>query len=236
MTLSEIDHEFDILYNNIDSGAAPALNDYEKSVLLTKAQEEIIINYYNGANARMSSFESSEEIRRYLDSLIRTESLNQLSASTENGFNKYTYSKPEKLLFILREEAIGSGEGCDNGRNLMIVPVSHETFNRVIRNPFKGPSDMKAVRLDNTESSSVVFEVYSKKAIGEYRVVYLKKPEPIVLYQLPSGYSVDGVSQPSNSDAPEAVMRKIINRAVELAKVAYIGDLGATLSINGRSQ
>ena len=42
----EFSNEFDVLYNNIMSNAAPGLNEYEKSVLLTKAQEEIVKNHF----------------------------------------------------------------------------------------------------------------------------------------------------------------------------------------------
>lgn len=37
MTLQEFSDEFDVLYNNITSNQAPGLNEYEKSVFLTKA-------------------------------------------------------------------------------------------------------------------------------------------------------------------------------------------------------
>ena len=42
MTPKEFSSQFDILYDNITSGKAPGLNDYEKSVLLTKAQDQLI--------------------------------------------------------------------------------------------------------------------------------------------------------------------------------------------------
>ena len=47
MTTNEFEWEFDVLYNNIASNAAPGINSYEKSVLLTKAQDELIKNYFN---------------------------------------------------------------------------------------------------------------------------------------------------------------------------------------------
>ena len=47
MTIKEFSDEFDILYNNINSNQAPGLNDYEKSIFLTKAQEELILSYYS---------------------------------------------------------------------------------------------------------------------------------------------------------------------------------------------
>ena len=46
MTIDEFKREFDISYNNIMSNAAPGLNEYEKSVFLTKAQYEIVKSYF----------------------------------------------------------------------------------------------------------------------------------------------------------------------------------------------
>lgn len=51
MTLSEFSDQFDVLYNNITSNQAPGLNEYEKSVYLTKAQNEIVKNYFT-ANSK----------------------------------------------------------------------------------------------------------------------------------------------------------------------------------------
>lgn len=47
MTVEEMDDMFETLYNNIGSNQAPGLNAYEKSVFLTKAQDEIVKNYFN---------------------------------------------------------------------------------------------------------------------------------------------------------------------------------------------
>ena len=37
MKSEEFNNQFDVLYNNITSNQAPGLNEYEKSVFLTKA-------------------------------------------------------------------------------------------------------------------------------------------------------------------------------------------------------
>ena len=42
-TCEEWSLEFDLLYNNIASDKAPGLNEYEKSVFLTRAQETIVV-------------------------------------------------------------------------------------------------------------------------------------------------------------------------------------------------
>jgi hypothetical protein len=49
MTTKEFKREFDILYNNIMSDQAPSIDAYEKSVFLTKAQEEIVASIYEGS-------------------------------------------------------------------------------------------------------------------------------------------------------------------------------------------
>jgi hypothetical protein len=46
MTAEEFSDQFDVLYNNITSNQAPGLTEYEKSVFLTKAQNEIVKNYF----------------------------------------------------------------------------------------------------------------------------------------------------------------------------------------------
>lgn len=56
MTTSEFSNEFDILYNNISSNAAPGVTEYEKSVFLTMAQEELVKEIYG-------VYEQNEEIR-----------------------------------------------------------------------------------------------------------------------------------------------------------------------------
>ena len=72
MTNPEFSIEFDILYNNISSNKAPGLNEYEKSVFLTKAQEQIVTELYSGRNNTYNSFEETEEQRRYLSNLVCT--------------------------------------------------------------------------------------------------------------------------------------------------------------------
>ena len=69
MTTQEFSIEFDILYNNLASNAAPPLNEYEKSVFLTKAQSDIVIELYSGRNNLGLAYDSTEEAREYLASL-----------------------------------------------------------------------------------------------------------------------------------------------------------------------
>lgn len=46
MNAQEFSDQFDVLYNNVVSNQAPGLTEYEKSVFLTKAQGEVVKNYF----------------------------------------------------------------------------------------------------------------------------------------------------------------------------------------------
>lgn len=64
-----------------------ALDEYEKSLFLTKAQEELVLSLYNGKNPSSESFEQTEELRRYLAPLIKEAELSPLDS--EPGVNGY---------------------------------------------------------------------------------------------------------------------------------------------------
>ena len=73
MTIQEFSNEFDILYNNIMSNAAPGVDEYEKSVFLTKAQLEIIRNYFNPeSNKNKQGFDDSPKRQIDFSSIIKT--------------------------------------------------------------------------------------------------------------------------------------------------------------------
>ena len=80
MTIEDFSNTFDILYNNLMSNRAPEVNDYEKSMLLTLAQEDLVKELYNKA------FEGSEQARRALDALIITASVEPDGSTSSGGF------------------------------------------------------------------------------------------------------------------------------------------------------
>lgn len=62
------------------SNQAPSMSEYEKSVLLTQAQEEVAIAAYQGS-LNGEPFEASEEVTTYIQDLLETEVLTQSSIS-----------------------------------------------------------------------------------------------------------------------------------------------------------
>ena len=74
MTLKEFSDQFDILYNSISSNQAPGLDEYEKSIFLTKAQEEIVKAYfYPITNKLQAGFDGNEKRQIDFSMLVKTE-------------------------------------------------------------------------------------------------------------------------------------------------------------------
>lgn len=105
MTLPEFNSEFDILYNNIMSNAAPGLSIYEKSVLLTKAQTEIIKAYFSpSGNPDKLGFDMSEIRQSDFSGLIKVDSPAKVPLVINKLDSRSTcYKKPTDALIILNE-------------------------------------------------------------------------------------------------------------------------------------
>lgn len=213
MTNPEFSIEFDILYNNISSNKAPGLNEYEKSVFLTKAQEQIVTELYSGRNNTYSSFEETEELRRYLSSLIVTTGCPTYSEEDKEFIkitnNSMLFVIPENVLFLVKEVVVSN-----NYSEIDVYPVSQDELSKIIKNPFRGPSNNRALRLD---IGTNIVEIIYPSIISTYKVRYIRKPNPIILTDLEDDLSINGISEESECELDSSLHRTILDRAVALA-------------------
>lgn len=230
MTTKEFSDAFDSLLNSYNvqmnfgdsaSIGGMVLDEYEKSLFLTQAQEQLVVELYTGRTEKTSSFEKTEELRSNLRGLIRTAVLEE-KLENFGGISKYSkfFSIPEDVLFITYEAATIDDEnaGCKNGSEISVTPVTQDEFYRAMQNPFRQASNRKALRLDR---GSEMLEVVSKYNLKDYTIRYLSKPTPIVLANLAEvsidGVSIDGVDTITECKLDSAMHRYILERAVALA-------------------
>ena len=65
---------------------------------------------------------------------------------------------------------------------------------------------------------------------------YVKRPKPIILDNISDmGVTIDGIGKITECELPTELHQEILQRAVELAKAAYIGDLSSTVGIGNLS-
>lgn len=223
-TCEEWSLEFDLLYQNITSNQAPGLEEYEKSVFLTRAQEAVVIGLYNGTIT--NPFESTEELTDYLAVLVKQADGTLVQSGVPHIVSDSSvYSLPSDMLFRTYESCKVNLGDCGE-TNVIVVPVTQDEFWRTSRNPFKGDNKRRVLRLAYSKFESGgeqhYSELVSKYPITSYTVRYLSRPEPIILKTLGSNEpSIDGKKQASTCKLNEALHRIILNEAVKAAKEVW---------------
>ena len=216
MTTQEFSNEFDILYNNIMSNSAPGLNEYEKSIFLTQAQEALVLDIYRGKFDE-NSFESTEEVSDYINTLVRQSKITDTVEGNGISTNSVFYQLPNDIWFITYESVIlrDNNLDCKNGQEVIVKPITQDEYYSISKNPFRGANDRRVLRL----LSDNKVELISKYGIESYLIRYLSKPEPIILDNL-STYrvTINGKSEITECKLNPAVHRILLNRAVQLAK------------------
>ena len=216
MTTQEFSNEFDILYNNIMSNSAPGLNEYEKSIFLTQAQEALVLDIYRGKFDE-NSFESTEEVSDYINTLVRQSKITDTVEGNGISTNSVFYQLPNDIWFITYESVILRANNLDrkNGQEVIVKPITQDEYCSISKNPFRGANDRRVLRLLSDNKA----ELISKYRIESYLIRYLSKPEPIILDNL-STYrvTINGKSEITECKLNPAVHRILLNRAVQLAK------------------
>lgn len=227
MTLAEFSDRFDVMLSSYSTRSIAGdieFDEYEKSLFLTKAQQELVISFYNGRNPYGEAFESVEEIRRYLSNLIAEASLTPISATkneaTEknmpNGVSKTSkfFTLPSNTWFITYEAVTTSNGKCSGESTLRVYPVKQDEYQVIKDNPFRGANDRRALRLDLAENR---VEIVCKYTVSKYNIRYIKKIPPIILIDLPDGLIIEKESRASECVLHEALHQRILDMAVQLA-------------------
>lgn len=237
MTTAEFSNEFDVLvdsyrrfkdFDNKQNLDSLEFNEYEKSVFLTKAQEDMIISFYNGLNYTQESFEGSEEIRRYLNTLVKTLKQSTPTIDNTNNINTksvfFTLPTNNDLWFIVYEAVNleDSNMRCVGKQEVPVIPIKYDNLQKILRNPFRRPNERRVLRLDLTGNK---VELISKYNISDYTLRYISKPEPIILTNLPDDLKINGVSTVNECKLNSVIHRAILEKAVQFAIMSKVGTI-----------
>ena len=260
MELTEMSNEFDILFNNIMSNQAPGLDEYEKSLFLTKAENELTLEYFSPkGNKFQEGFDGSERRQIDFSSLIFTlegTATNNYSVKRDNRSEVYALNSATNPILLIINEFLRLHKNADAQNNipeddkiLTVVPISYIEYARQMMKPYKLPTKSQAWRLLNssTDTNNSAFPyaelLYNKSAYDDYNtktyvVTYIRRPKPIVLIDLEDAYSdvsIDGVKVATPCELDPIMHHDIVQRAVELAKAAYVGDLSTQIQVGNAS-
>lgn len=231
MTTKEFSEEFDTLvssYSAMYSGMSEDLlmfDEYEKSVFLTRAQEDLVKSLYSG-DATLNSFEKTEEVRRYLSTLVHQYTTSKKIDTTDVIDKNSTVFKlptePELWYIVYEGCHIEDSNTCIDGTTLHVVPTAHDDFYKTNNNPFRGSNERRVLRIDKGGDE---VELVSKYNIKDYTIRYVAKPSPIVLTNL-DNINVEGISEETDCKLPSSLHGIILTTAVNAAIASRIKTKG----------
>lgn len=240
MTVDEFSYEFDISWNNVNSNQAPGLNEYEKSIFLTQSQEAIVKGIYNGTLT--NSFESTEEARSYLSTIVlqgypaKISEQNNFPHITKgtilynlNEIKDIKGNNLENPWFITYEGVIfGQLNKCSAGTEGIVKPITQDSFWETKRNPFRKDNERRVLRLTFQSGEYNIAELVTDYSIDKYYIRYIRKPKPIVLSNAELDengnplWTIDGVYTISECELNDSLHRIILDGAVKLAQQAWL--------------
>lgn len=176
MTNQELSDTFSTLLNSFNTQALfgeqaskreIVLDEYEKSVLLTQAQDIIVKSYFDGTlNQQGQGFDDSARRQIDFSSLIKVATLDAVSPAPEtfdsrgivyelprkqNGSGQYIANTTD-VLFILNEKLVvekttRTSPKAVNTKEYVIVPISYKEYDREMSKPYGQPLKKQAWRL-----------------------------------------------------------------------------------------
>lgn len=224
MTVEEFSNGFDVLAQSYTREASGLMefDEYEKSLYLTEAMNNLVVSLYNDEDV---SFEGSEKLRQDLRNLITSLRIKEFATDSyvKNG---YIVKMPSELMFIISEYTVFDNPPfCEGDAQVEVVPVRHDEWFKRVKNPFRGPSKRRVLRLDNgiesdMRRSTLIFPEGFKPS--EYVVKFLRKPKPIILVNLKNeNLTVDGSYYQQTCELCEEIHQTILENAVALAMQRY---------------
>ena len=243
MTIPEFSNEFDVLYNNVMSNQAPGLDEYEKSVFLTKAQSEIIKNYFNPkGNKYQEGFDGSQKRQVDFSKLMKTYASSGTAPAPTSFFGNvtgaYKITWPDYVFVVVNEVVDVTKKDDDRKYRLQVIPIKYDEYLRVSSKPYKQPLKNQAWRIINGENdiNLIVGHLNSVSDDG-YHIRYVKHPKPIILESLVgTDLSINKETKAMGCELDSEIHPEILQRAVELARAAYAGDLKSDVELGQRSE
>lgn len=227
MTVLEFSQEMDIIYENINKGGAVGLDEYEKSVILTQAQDELVMSLATADTVAISK-------------LVKTVVLDESDKDTESVVidkRSKVFTHGHEIMYLLSEgiAAFTTVEGVITvDLQMGIVPLLHAAYMELVKKPYTLPPRKVAYRLINSSALQEViseaandvttFEVLTNDASLNYKyyMTYVMYPEPIILAALTDGSTIKGQTAEATSKLAKTLHTSILQYATTLAEQYYL--------------
>lgn len=152
--------------------------------------------------------------------------------------NTKSITLPSKLMYAINEMV----EVTRNDKKILlqVVPIKFDEYSRLMCKPYKRPLKYQAWRLINNDVvNKADIVVGPSDILTKYTIRYVRRPNPIIVSNL-DGLTIEGKSTATECELDPILHEEILQRAVELAKVAWTNtgqdNLQAVMQAGQRSE
>jgi len=214
MTAAEFGVELDVVYENINKNGAPGLDAYEKSVMLTHAQETLI-----------HSILKEEPAADRFPEITKIEVVASPAGAGFSGIPSFIFDLPTDIVKVLNESVEASGIVYT------VLPISNEQFQVKQSKPYKYPPRRRAWRLGVSTATGIPAGLPSVEIVPRegltltnYKLRYVRKPTPIIVAILSD--PIDGLTAVTECELSSGLHREILKLAATLAEQYYMDKYG----------
>lgn len=165
MTTQEMSNEFDILYNQVNSNQAPGVDEFEKSVFLTKAQNQVILAKFDPrGNKFQAGFNINDlgQLRQYdFSTLIENAELDRVTSQQYSPYDPraITFVLPDDYFLTLNESVVEYKDSIPY--IYQIIGISYNDYARLMQKAYQYPpkrSVWKLITKNGTVETQVEVE------------------------------------------------------------------------------
>ena len=220
----EMKEEFLLLYDKVTNFAAPGYEDIEISRLLSGGQEVVYLHRINVlGNKYGQGFEGTERRRKEFAELVSNVTLTSANISPDQTGvkpNGTFFNLPTDFGLTINEEVtISSDDKCLDGQRIEVKPITHDEYNKSLKNPFKRPDGTLTWRMDfgsnlpanAPERHEIITD--GTYTVDEYHIRYMRRLKPIII----GTNTIEGFTGPLDSELNDMIHRAIIEEAVKMA-------------------
>lgn len=203
MSITEFHNSFKFRMDKMDGLNLPNFLPEEIDLLLNQAQDALVKQKYGKNNITGDSFEQTQKRIDDLQELVRTvrEQPSTFNDSVENvTYNAVNFELPEDYWLLIWDKAIINCTNCNTtvtiptaeygqvtldrstnvtGIEVEVRTVTHERFQKAIKDAFAGPDHTKVLRLEYKGRIEIVPS--TDCTILWYIFRYIKKPARMTL-------------------------------------------------------
>lgn len=211
MTAVEFGKELDVIYENINKNGAPGLDGYEKSVILSNAQEKLVNNILS---QDPSASTLPQLIAVYQDGI---------GAPSVYSWGTVFTLPTDGIMKVLNERVED-----DSNVSYSVIPISNEEFTISQSKPYRFPRRRTAWRLGVLNATTFSVELFGRPdvTLSTYNLRYVRKPKPIIVETLTGGDTIDGYTAIRTSELDISLHKSIVELAVKLAEMYYYDKYG----------